>query len=111
MAGDSGVQFDIYLLHSDESEDPSAYLVFPTRSEVSILDLLHNQADMLILGVYPDSLGRGNHGMCTICLEDTSNESDFRTTFCNHTFHSHCIFTDLRYRLRCPNCNEGLLYF
>lgn len=110
MVGDSGNMFDIYLLHSDEPGDPSVYLIFPAGSEVSILDLLRDHSSILMLGVYPDSTGRGNHGVCTIFLEDTRDECDFKTTFCNHTFHTQCIFRALRYRMHCPNCNEGLLY-
>ena len=45
---------------------------------------------------------------CSICME-TITKVNVTTTTCGHTFHSSCLFENLRHRAECPFCRVELV--
>ena len=43
---------------------------------------------------------------CTICLEDIKNKDQVISLRCKHVFHKECIYTWIKKKPICPNCNQ-----
>jgi Leucine-rich repeat (LRR) protein len=50
-------------------------------------------------------------GVCSICLEELSNNKDPNISIikkCNHHYHRTCLFEWFNTKINCPNCREDL---
>ena len=43
---------------------------------------------------------------CSKCLENITEDSEFSTTHCGHTFHTRCILSWLRTNEECSECGK-----
>ena len=46
---------------------------------------------------------------CMICLEDLDGTKKCRQLYCNHVYHSDCLYSWLKERPTCPLCNKNLI--